>query len=219
MHPRDDDPRPQADRSSKTISRIIPSAPMSPDGKHAYPNPSLTAKVVVWGGVALGVAGATAAAMLAARKIAGMIADDAPSGRPRRYEGPNDRALAPRFADLDEDEQEEIRRRVRAQARADDREAARLRADAASRRNPPRGNFAKDLTQTANDLSAGLEGVTKSAVSAFQSFRNIAGQTSGIIGEFVAAADLVRSALRDRDTGMPERDEAPEPGDPRTHRL
>lgn len=223
MHPTDDD-RPAR---GPTISRIIPSAPMSPDGRRAYPTPALATKIVVWGGIVLGVAGVTAGALLAARKVAGMIADDAPPRRPRhrarRYEGPNEAALAPRFAGLDEDAQEEMRRRVRAQARADDREAARLRAEAAGRRNPRRGNFAEDLTRTANELSAGLEGVARSAEAAFASFRNIAGQASGIVDDFVAVADQVRSALHagdDRASGRASGGDAPhQPDDPRTHRL
>lgn len=246
MHPTDDDSRSEIERNSETrfgprpapkghrpagmsphrsqtISRIIPSAPMSPDGRHAYPAPGLASKVIVWGGVALGVAGLTVGAILATRKVAEMIADDRP--RParqqgRRYEGPNDRALAPRFVDLDADEQEAMRSRVRAQARADDREAARQRAEAASLRNPPRGNFAKDLTQTANDLSAGLDGVARSVVTTFESFRDVASQASGIVGEFSSAAEQMRSLLRGQDTNASDRaDPEDQPDDPRMHRL
>ena len=144
---------------------------------------STVAKAVVWAGVALGMAGVTAAAAIAARKLAGT--DDAPrlAYRP---------AAAPRFAHLEEDEREAMRRRVRAQAREDNAHAARLRAKASRGRS---GNFAKDLTRTATDLSDGLNGVAQSLAGAFQSFRGVSSQATTIVGDFVAAADQLRAIL------------------------
>ena len=207
-------------RPATKSSRIIPTAPMSPDGRSAYPTPSLSTKIVVWGGVALGVAGATAGAITAARKIAGMIESDPPKSRPRSIR--NETALAPRFTDRDEEEREAIRRRARQQAREDSEEVARLRAEAARRRNPPkRGNVAKDLTRTATDLSSGLEGVARSLSSAFDAFRGVASQASGIVAEFALAADAVRNALHGDgktatkpDASVPRGDDASRP-----HRL
>lgn len=76
-------------------SRIIPSAPVSPDGRSAYPRPALSSKIIVWGGVALGVAGLTTATLLAARKISDVISDD-PQPMPRAArQPPAEAAVAP----------------------------------------------------------------------------------------------------------------------------
>lgn len=164
-------------------SAIPPSGKVSPDGRRIWPEPSLAAKIIVWGGIAAGVAGVTAAAAIAARKLAG-------------HDRPHDtlprQTIAPRFAAIDEDEREEMRRRVRAQAREDSRAAAKLRAGA-SRRRSGGGNAARNLTATANDLSGGLNGVVQSVLGAFDAFQRVAGQARGILGEFTAAADQIRS--------------------------
>ncbi|MFN3524567.1 MAG: hypothetical protein ACK4YU_00645 [Paracoccus sp. (in: a-proteobacteria)] len=171
-------------------SRIVPSGKVSPDGRRIWPEPSLAAKVIVWGGIAAGVAGVTAAAAIAARKLAG---HDRPVpevivARP---------VAAPRFAAIDEEEREEIRRRVRAQARDDSRAAAKVRAEA-SRKRSSRGNAARNLTATATDLSTGLNGVVQSVLGAFDAFQRVAGQTRGILGEFTAAADQIRAMTGER---------------------
>lgn len=46
------------------------------------PAPLLSARLIVWGGVALGVAGVTAGTLLATRKLADAIADDASPRHP-----------------------------------------------------------------------------------------------------------------------------------------
>lgn len=219
-------------------SRVIPSGRVSPDGREPWPMPSTTAKVVVWGGIALGVAGLTAGAIMATRKIAGMIADEGGrrpyhvgvgAGIPERDRRAPD-TLAPRFAELDEEEREEIRRRARAQAREDSRAAAQRRAEAARRRNPPRRNIAAEMTDTATSLSAGLNGLADSLASAFTGFRSVAAQASAIIGEFAATAQQVRDlmgrgdAAADRPAGgagaADDRDHGPKRDDDRrTHRL
>lgn len=182
---------PYQDRVS---SRVIPSGRVSPDGRSAYPTPSLTSKIVVFGGIALGVAGATAGAVLAARKLAGLIGGDDRDHAGRRP------AMAPRFAELDEDERDAIRSRVRAQSRQDSRETARLRAEASRKRQKPRRNVAHELTDTANNLSSGLDGVARALSSAFNGFRSVAGQATGIVSEFAAAADQLRGILGTGDT-------------------
>lgn len=164
-------------------SKIPPSGKVSPDGRHAWPQPSTAAKVIVWGGVALGFAGLSAAAVLIGRSLMGSD-DRAPAAdRPA--------PVAPRFAQMEEDEREAMRRRVRAQARLDGQHAARLRAKASQ----GRGNVAKDLTRTATDLSSSLSGVAQSLTSAFDSFRGVSRQATTIVGEFVAAADQLRAIL------------------------
>lgn len=171
-------------------SRVPPSGKVSPDGKRIWPQPSLAAKIIVWGGIAAGVAGVTAAAAITARKLAG-------HDRPLLDERPVRPSEAPRFAAIGEDEREEIRRRVRAQAREDSRAAARVRAEA-SRKRSGRGNAARNLTTTATDLSTGLNGVVQSVLGAFDAFQRVAGQTRSILGEFTAAADQIRAMGSER---------------------
>ncbi|TJZ91537.1 hypothetical protein FA743_10555 [Paracoccus gahaiensis] len=196
-------------------SRIPPSGKVSPDGKQSWPEPSTTAKVVVWGGVALGVAGIAAAISMAVQSLSGD--DDAPAPRRRadgaRSNGP--RPAAPRFAEMDEDDREAMRRRVRAQALEDNHRSAQARSKAGR----GKANVAKDLTRTATDLSQGLNGVAQSLLAAFQSFRGVSHQATGIVGEFVAAADQLRAIMNggagprpgatDTDPARPLRDEPP----------
>lgn len=167
-------------------TKVPPSGRVSPDGRQAWPEPSLTAKVIVWGGMALGVAGITAATSIAARKL---VASDRPE--PPRLTGPA--PVAPRFAQLEEDDREAMRRRVRAQARDDAAQKARLRSKAGQGRD--RGNFAKDLTRTATELTDGLNGVAQSLVTAFDSFRGVSRQATTIVADFVAAADQLKSMV------------------------
>lgn len=209
-------------------------------GRKSIPSPRdqtpLTAKIVVWGGVALGMAGVTAATIMATRKLAGLSDDDDRPEHPGRDRSrPYDRtSLAPRFADMDEDDREAMRRRVRDQARRDERDVAARRA-AMTRPNPPKKrqrNIADELTHTASGVSAGLDSVTRSLSGAFDGFRGVASQATGLIGEFAFAADQIRSILHG--TQRPEKpspsvrrpDNAPAKpegshykDDPRTHRL
>lgn len=111
---------------------IPPSGDVSPDGTRAYPAPSLTAKVVTYGGAAVAAAALTAGGVLAVRKIADMVsgndhlhrrADDAAErARARVYAGADEahRDLAPRFAALDDADRDDLRARVRAREAADD---------------------------------------------------------------------------------------------------
>lgn len=185
-------------RDGQTPRRIIT------NGREAFPEPSTTAKAVVWGGVALGFAGLTAATALVVRKLTDDGTEDRPAYRPSQ--GP---ATAPRFAHLEDDEREAMRRRVRAQAQEDARHAAQLRARAARGRKKP--NAAHSLTRTATDLSQGLNGVAQSLVSAFQSFRGVSHQATSIVGEFVAAADQLRSILNGAPGPRPGATERPAP--------
>ena len=56
--------------------RVPPHGPVSPDGSRAWPQPSQTSRLIVYGGVALAVAGLTAGTVLLGRKLAG---SDAPA--------------------------------------------------------------------------------------------------------------------------------------------
>ncbi|MDO5612862.1 MAG: hypothetical protein Q4G14_06410 [Paracoccus sp. (in: a-proteobacteria)] len=168
--------------------RIPPSGEVSPDGDREWPQPGLTSQVVVYGGAAIMAAAATAGVVLAARKVAGLISGPDETDR---YHRPR---VAPGFADLDDDEREAIRRRVREQARADAREVARMRAQASRDRFGPRPNAAQSLTQRADQVSGSLNGL----MAAFAGFRSVAAQAGGIMREFSDAAQVVRSFL-DRD--------------------
>ena len=151
-----------------------------------------TARVLVWGGVLLGVAGLTAGTILATRKVSDLLAGD-----PRRQPPPDrvPRTLAPRFAELDEDEREMVRRRVRAQARADSVIAARRRAEAARRRHAARPSSLSEIAQTASGLTAGVNGLAASLSGAFHGFRSVAAEASSVIGEFAATARQIRNLM------------------------
>lgn len=186
-------------------SRIIPSGDVSPDGRSAWPQPSLTAKIIVWGGVAAAAAAVTAGGVIALRRISGMDRDAASqviTGQRSAHD------LAPRFSDLDEDAREAVRGRVRARARDDSRRAAAVRANAAKLRSPPRRNAAVELTDTATGLASGLNGLMVSLQSAFDGFRSVAAQASGIVTEFTAAAEQLRNLMH-RD--QPRRDDDSQP--------
>lgn len=200
----------EADRTSHTRfgPRPVPAGHRPAGGPRRMGGPddvSTTAKIIVWSGVALGVAGLTAVTAIAARKLVGLDDDDAPR---RPAPGPH---VAPRFSQMDEDEREAMRRRARAQAREDAARAASLRAKAGRGRS---GNVAKDLTRTATDLSQGLSGVAQSLVGAFTAFRGVSGQATSIVSEFVTVADQLRSILNGGAglrPGTPSDDRAPRP--------
>lgn len=159
-------------------------------GSARRPEASDMAKVLVWGGVLLGVAGLTAGTILATRKVSDLLAGDSP--QPLRNRAGT---LAPRFADLDEDEREMVRRRVRAQARADAVIAARRRAEAARRRHAARPASLSEIAQTASGLTAGVNGLAAALSGAFHGFRSVAAEASTVIGEFAAAARQIRGLM------------------------
>ncbi|MEE2859923.1 MAG: hypothetical protein ACU0DH_13805 [Paracoccus sp. (in: a-proteobacteria)] len=227
MRPQDPhSPPAEADRTSQTRfgPRPVPDGHLTddPTARHRIPSASrglskdasTATKVIVWGGMALGVAGLTAAATMTARKLIG------PRHPAPRIQGP---VHAPRFAEMTEAERDEVRRRVRAQALEDDRESARLRVEAAEARHP-RGNFAQDLTRTATELTDSLNGVAQSISDAFESFRGVSRQANSILGDFVVAADQLKAILNGSPGPQPvapeDRRPAAEPEDPdRMHRL
>ncbi|MBU3029233.1 hypothetical protein [Paracoccus marinaquae] len=168
-------------------------------GGNRRPETSPTGQAIIWGGVALGVAGLTAAAMLTARRLAGAgdvsrlqadrAADDTPQAR--RFARPEP---TPRHA-------------PRERARRDPRDA-------------PRRNPAQDLTETADALSGSLNNAVDTFVGAFAAFRGIASQVPWIIDEFSAAADQVRTILNKREAPSDDgADGASRKDERRMHRL
>lgn len=164
--PRDIEPR-----------RIVPSGKVSPDGKQAWPEPTLTSKVLVLGGAGIAAAALTAAAILATRKVAGMIAggDEHPVARPRR---PQPAASRPQGM---------------MSRPGDDRPPMPRRPSAG-----PRPNMAQGLVQQADDITRSLTSVLNTVTGAVAGFRGVAAQASTIIREFGDAADTVRGFLEDR---------------------
>lgn len=195
--------------------RTIPSGRMSPDGRSTYPAPALGTRIALWGGVAVGVAGGTAAAIFAIRKLAEVISNDSSSSRHDR------KHMAPRFVQMDDDERDAMRQRVRAQDREDRQEFARLRAQASQGRGRTRpsrqkGNFVDDVIQTSTRLSESLEGVAKSVSVAMDGFRGVARQATEVISEFADTADQLRAALKGE---APRRSPSDRDDHDRTHRL
>lgn len=210
-------PVPGGHRSAAGLQarRTIPTGRMSPDGRSSYPTPSLGAKIAVWGGVALGVAGGTAAAIFAVRKLAEAISGDSSSSRHDRQH------RAPRFVEMDDDDREAMRRRVRTQDREDRQEFARLRAQASQGRSRARPSsrqtsFVDDVIQTSTKLSESLEGVAKSVSMAMDGFRSVARQATEVVAEFADTADDLRAAIKGEG---PRSERANRDDHDRTHRL
>lgn len=191
----------EADRTSDTRFGPRPVPPghqtardhklYAPDARARYGNrpATISTKVIVWGGVALGVAGATAAAL----RLAEMIGDSGPQRRDPRPARPR----PPASYDRDDREDRAYTDRSRREPAADFAAVSAQRDRPA--RSKPRGNIATDLTRTADDLAQGLDRVAKSIGTAFDSFRGVASQASGIVAEFAGVAQQVRQALRGDD--------------------
>lgn len=180
-------------------SRVIPpSGPVSPDGKRPWPQHSLKTRLLVWGGLGVMTAAATAATVLTVRHLAQAVTGDPPEKTARS-------SRAPRFADLTEEQRDEMRARVRSQARQDSAATARMRARAARRRNPPRRNAAVDMTRQATELTKSLVGLVGTLGTAMAAFRVVAEQADTIRREFSDVADTL-SQGRDPVRSAPSKD-------------
>lgn len=174
-------------------SRIPPSSEEAYAGQKRR-EASLTAKLVVLGGAGIMAAAATAAAVMVGRRLGDVVGGDARDGALSGGE-PRRRPLAPRFAEMDEETREAVRRRDRDRALRERNRISRMRAMAARERVAPRKNVARELRDTANDLSGSLNGVMASLTGALTGFRQVSAQAGGIMREFSNAADLARSFL------------------------
>ena len=128
-------------RPSGHVSRPTPPhGDVSPEGDRAWPKPSMTSRVLVYGGAGIAAAAATAAAVLAVRKVADLVTGGdeldrhaervAEKARVRVYDEAHGRYSAPRMAAMTERDREAMRARARARMRQDDAERDRLRSDA-----------------------------------------------------------------------------------------
>ncbi|WP_157115211.1 hypothetical protein [Paracoccus contaminans] len=112
----------------------------------AGPEHSLTSRVLVYGGAAVGAAALTAAAIMGVRKIADLVTGDdeiereaeraADRARDRVRKSGSRGGAVPRFAEMTEREREAMRARARARAAGEDDLRARLRAEALENRRP-----------------------------------------------------------------------------------
>ncbi|MBV0890573.1 hypothetical protein KTN05_01755 [Paracoccus sp. Z118] len=228
------------DRSQETYrpspypsQKPLPHGDVSLDGKSAWPEPSLTSRIVVWGGTGIVAAALTAGAVLAVRKVADLVTGDdemerdadreAEKARERVYAASRSRNrsnLAPRFADLNEEARSRMRARQRAREAEMERHTRDIRADAAQQQRPqrrrrkPQANLLGDIENTAQRMSRSAEGLVGSLSAAMAGFRQVAGQAEHVIREFHQTADDIRSLLGTGSGGSSSGD----PGRSRTER-
>ncbi len=196
--------------------RIPPSGDVSPDGKRIWPRPSLSAKILVWGGTGIAAAALTAGTILAARRIAEAVRhdeDEAPATRrrpqarhPVREQATSAAAhLTPRFAELGAEARDQMRARNRQRELEDALEAAHQRAEAAEealrrarksagrRIRPKARNLMHEVEDNTRKIGQSAESTINSLGAALTGFRAVAGQAGSIISDFEGAAKLIRS--------------------------
>lgn len=195
------DGHPDAEPSRYAAQRVIPHGPVSPDGRRAYPQPSLSAKILVWGGIGIAAAAATAGTVLAARKLADLVTGDEPA--PRRLPAPSRPADSRRE---DEDRPRELSGSPRASdPRPADARTAQPFAAAPRRRRKPvpaKQSFGDQVGDIARSINSVIGAVTAASVA----FRSVAAQAPAIMNEFSRAAGQARdfvSAFMPRDANVP----------------
>ncbi|MBA4492087.1 hypothetical protein [Paracoccus sp. S1E-3] len=208
-----------------------------PPEAQAAPRTRGHSKLVLWGGIGL----AAGVSLLAARTLAEALAGDA-EDRPRPKGGRRG-SLAPRFADMDEDDRRALRARARAEVldfeerAADLREAAlrerreKERAARARHRKRARRSMMSDIGSSAVKLATGITTLIAAANAAMDGLQQVSGRTGGIMQDLSDTADKLRGFF---DGGRPapatppappaqqataDAAPAPEPGRDRTHRL
>lgn len=192
--------------------RVPPHGKVSPDGRHAWPQPSRGARWLTWGGTALTAAALTAGTVLAARQVIHALSDDRPGRTPAKP--------APRMAAMPEAEREALRRRAEARERDDAEAAAELRARAKAsrpRRRAPRPGLMQEIQSNTASLTSGVENLMQALTAGMTGFRAVAGQASGVMREFGDAAAMVQDILgRNRQAqpaAQPPSRDAPRPTD------
>lgn len=178
------------------VRRILPHGDVSRDGLSRAPSPSLTAKILTYGGAGIVAAAATAGVVLAGRKLIDAITEDEPDfGTPRpRRSAPRHAAMAEDGYDLPRHQREDRERIAAIRARAESNRKRRHRNDGPG--------LARSILAVVGALPAVIEG-----------FRAVAGQADTIMREFSDTANSLRNVA---DRAKPETQ--PE-DDKRTHRL
>lgn len=200
------------DRSNETYEpsphaprRTIPSGEVSPDGKRSWPKPSLTSRIVIFGGIGIVAAAATAGAVLAVRTVVDSIAgddeDDAleaarQRARARRSGGPRPPRFGPRSSAMGfmGDSREGSTRR-----RDDGDREERMRRETARRRaassRPSGGSVVETVNETVNSVTGGVRDILATVTAAIEGFRSVAAQAGDVMADFNRAADQVKSVL------------------------
>lgn len=173
------------------------------------PRRSGTSRLLTWGGVGL----ATVAAVMATRAVVDALTaepEDRPQRRRARPASSGRESLAPRFADMDEQDRRAVRSRARAEfgdyddRGADIREAAlreRREQERALRRRHRKqssSNFMGDFSHSAVKLATNITTLIAAANAAVDGFQQVSGKTDGIMRDFTQAAERVRGFF---DTG------------------
>lgn len=198
------------DRSNETYEpsphaprRTIPSGEVSLDGKRAWPKPSLTSRILVYGGMGVVAAAVTAGAVMAVRAVVDSVTgddeDDAVEAarqraRARRSGGPRPPQLGPR----------------RSQAmgfaggggggdrRADQDRAERMRREAARRRSASSqdsGSLVDAVNDTVDSVTGGVRDVLATVTAAIEGFRSVAAQAGDVMADFNRTADQVKAMI------------------------
>ena len=190
-------------------------------------------KLVLWGGIGLAAIGT----LLAARAVAEALAAD-PEDRPQPRPEPKGARenLAPRFADMDEEDRRAMRARARAdivdfEDRAEElREAAlrdrrnreRQEKERAARRRhraKARRSFLGDVSEHAVKLATNLTALVAAANAAVDGLQQVSGRTGGIMRDFSDTADQLRGVFGNCAPKPEPTEEQAEPRRDRTHSL
>ena len=230
--------------SPYAAQRVLPHGDVSPEGDRAWPEPSLTSRVLVYGGAAVAAAAVTAGAVLAVRKVADIVSGNdevdrdadraaeraAERARKQVYDSSRGRSSAPAFAAMPEREREAMRARARSQAAADDARRQRMRDEAKRSERParapepgrrpprpaqaPQRNLLGEIEHTAQTLTRNINGIVGAVTMAMAAFRSVANQAEGVVREFHGTADQIRGFLGTAGAGRPEAPRASRPSDP-----
>ncbi|WP_134726355.1 hypothetical protein [Paracoccus luteus] len=214
------------DRSQETYrpspyppQKTLPHGDVSPDGSRAWPEPSMTSRVLVYGGAAVAAAAVTAGAVLAVRKVADMVSgnDEIHDDAERAAERARERVYgAARRDGPTEREREAMRARARSRMQHDDDShrfgprgdgGQHRRTDRPRPSRPPRTSmsFISEIEDTAQRLSGNLNSIIAAVGGAMNAFRAVAENAEGVVRDFSGTADQIRSFLN---TGA---DQAPRP--------
>ncbi|MFC0340438.1 hypothetical protein [Paracoccus niistensis] len=209
------DRRQETYRPSGHASRPIPPhGDVSPDGRRVWPQPSMTSRVLVYGGMGIAAAAATAGAILTVRKVADLVTGNdeldrdadraAERARVRVYDEAHGRYAAPRMAAMPEHEREAMRARARARMRQDDAERDRLRADAQSGRGEDRKpRRPRDEGKRRPQAGRGfqpmgfIDDVEQTAQRLTRTVNEVAGSISAAVAAFRSVASQAQDVLHE----------------------